>query len=229
MTRRIVRKKGGATTGGLKMNRGSKLSTKQWVTLGLLAALVLIMSSTPLGTLPLGPLSITLNMIPVAIAAIAVGPVGGCIIGAVFGTYSFLQAMGIGVPSGMGILTFGISPVLTFVQRFVSRAVTGLLLGYIFRGIRKLINTPVAVFSTGFCAAILNFIFFMGLLAVCFGNSPEFGVFLHDKLGKATMTAYIVGTFLSNTIFEITVTTLLTGLVGLGLFKAKLIDVTETK
>ena len=63
-----------------------KNNTKNLVIMGLLIAIVLIMSTTPLGTLPIGPLSITLNMIPIAIAAIAVGPVGGLVVGGVFGS-----------------------------------------------------------------------------------------------------------------------------------------------
>lgn len=201
-----------------------KMNTKNLVTMGLLVAIVLIMSTTPLGTLPIGPLSITLNMIPIAIAAIAVGPIGGLVVGGVFGLYSFLQAMGIGVPSGMGILTFSISPILTFVQRFISRALTGYLLGHIFIGLKKLIGEKVAMFLTGTCAALLNFIFFMGLLWACFGNSPVFEEFLHDKLGKASMWVYIVGTFASNTIFEICVTTAFVGIIGMALKKARLIN-----
>ena len=197
-----------------------KLSTKQLVTLGLLASIVLIMSTTPLGTLPIGPLSITLNMIPIAIAAVAVGPVGGCIIGAVFGMFSFLQAIGIGVPSGLGMLTFSISPFLTFVQRVVSRALTGYLLGLIFKGGKKVSNSVVGFFVTGFCAAILNFVFFMGLLVLCFGSNADVA---NIWAGKTAM-AYLVATFMSNTIFEIIVTTLLTGLVCLGLYKAKLLN-----
>ena len=197
-----------------------KLSTKQLVTLGLLVSIVLIMSTTPLGTLPIGPLSITLNMVPIAIAAVAVGPVGGCIIGAVFGMFSFLQAIGIGVPSGLGMLTFSISPFLTFVQRVVSRALTGYLLGLIFKGVKKVSNSVVGFFVTGFCAAILNFVFFMGLLVLCFGSNADVA---NIWAGKTAM-AYLVATFMSNTIFEIIVTTLLTGLVCLGLYKAKLLN-----
>lgn len=208
--------------------KNMKLSTKQLVLLGLLIAIVLLMSMTPLGTLPIGPLSITLNMIPIAIAAIAVGPAGGLIVGSVFGLYSFLQSMGIGVPSGMGMLTFSISPVLTFVQRFVSRALTGLLIGYIYKGVKKLINPAVAMFFTGFCAALFNFVFFMGLLAACFGNSAEFGEYLHNTLGKASMTVYIVGTFCSNTIFEICVTTFLVGTICVALRKARFIEAVGT-
>lgn len=203
--------------------KNKTFNTQNLVTMGLLVAIVLIMSTTPLGTLPVGPLSITLNMIPIAIAAITVGPIGGLVVGGVFGLYSFLQAMGIGVPSGMGILTFSISPFLTFVQRFVSRALTGFLLGYIYKGIKKAINYKVAMFATGCCAALLNFIFFMGLLWACFGKAPIFEDYLHNTIGKSSMVVYIVGTFVSNTIFEIISTTIIVGAIGLALKKARLI------
>lgn len=205
----------------------TSITTKDLVILGLLAAMVLIMSMTPLGTLPIGPLSITLNMIPVAIAAIAVGPVGGLIVGGVFGVYSFLQSMGIGVPSGMGIITFGISPFMTFVQRFVSRALTGFILGYIYKGIKRIIGADAAMFVTGCMAALLNFIFFMGLLWVCFGSNPAFETYLHETIGKATMAIYVGGTFLSNTIFEIIASTILVGIIGIALKKARLLKSEE--
>lgn len=200
-----------------------KFNTKNLVIMGLLVAIVLIMSTTPLGTLPIGPLSITLNMIPIAIAAITVGPIGGLVVGGVFGLYSFLQAMGIGVPSGMGILTFSISPFLTFVQRFVSRALTGFLLGHIFKALKKAVNEQFAMFATGSCAALLNFIFFMGLLWACFGKAPVFEDYLHNTIGKTSMIVYIAGTFVSNTIIEIVVTTAFVGIIGMALKKARLI------
>lgn len=198
--------------------------TKNLVTLGLLIAIVLIMSMTPLGTLPIGPLSITLNMIPIAVAAITVGPMGGLIVAGVFGIYSFLQSMGIGVPSGLGILTFSISPLLTFVQRFVSRAVTGLLLGYIFKGLKKIMKDTIAAYITGCAAALLNFIFFMGLLWACFDSNPDFADYLHNTIGKTSMQVYVAGTFVSNTIFEIAVTTVLVGIIYFALKKAKLVS-----
>ena len=54
-----------------------KLSTKQLTVLGLMIAVLVLMSYTPLGYLNIGPLAITFNMIPVAIAAISCGPLGG--------------------------------------------------------------------------------------------------------------------------------------------------------
>ena len=57
------------------------LSVKQLVLLGLLTAILLVMSYTPLGYLNIGPLAVSFNVIPVAIAAVALGPVGGAIVG----------------------------------------------------------------------------------------------------------------------------------------------------
>ena len=57
------------------MNKKTK--TNELVLLGLLAAVLILMSCTPLGFLNIGPLAITLNIIPVAIAAVAIGPKGG--------------------------------------------------------------------------------------------------------------------------------------------------------
>ena len=96
-------------------------------------AILLLMAYTPLGYLNIGPLAITFNIIPVAVSAITMGPVGGAIAGAVFGLTSFGQCIGIGGTSLMGVTLFGINPFLAFVQRFIPRLVDGLLLGYIFR------------------------------------------------------------------------------------------------
>ena len=74
------------------MNKQSK--TMRLTLMGLFAAVLLLMAYTPLGYLNIGPLAITLNVIPVALAAITLGPVGGAAMGAVFGLTSFLQCIG---------------------------------------------------------------------------------------------------------------------------------------
>lgn len=148
-----------------------KFNTKQLTVLGLLTAVLLLMAYTPLGYLNIGPLAITLNIIPVALAAITLGPVGGAIIGAVFGLTSFLQCIGIGGTSAMGAMLFDINPILAFIQRFIPRVLDGLLLGYIFKGIRKVSNVHVSCFVTGFFSAFLNTAFFMTALVLLFGSS----------------------------------------------------------
>ena len=71
-----------------------KFTTSQITLLGLMIAILLLMAYTPLGYLNIGPLAITFNIIPVAISAITMGPVGGAIAGAVFGLTSFGQPYG---------------------------------------------------------------------------------------------------------------------------------------
>ena len=108
--------------------------TRRLVLLSVLAAILLVMSFTPLGYLNIGPLAISLNMIPVAMAAVAMGPLEGAILGGIFGITSFLQCLGIGGVSQMGVILFEISPVLAFVQRFVPRVLAGLLAGLVLFG-----------------------------------------------------------------------------------------------
>ena len=48
-----------------------KFNAKQLTLLGLMTALLLLMSFTPLGYLNIGPLAITFNVIPVAVSALA--------------------------------------------------------------------------------------------------------------------------------------------------------------
>ncbi len=131
-----------------------KFNTRTLAYLALLTALLMVFSFTPIGTIPIGPLSITLNIIPVAIAAIALGPIGGLIIGSVFGILSYLQCFSIGVPSGMGQILVGINPVLAFIQRFVPRALDGFLVGVIYYWLdkafenKKSLSTSTALFGS---------------------------------------------------------------------------------
>lgn len=197
-----------------------KLSTKQITILGLMIAVLILMAYTPLGYLNIGPLAITFNMIPMAIAAIACGPVGGAILGAVFGLTSFGQCIGIGGVSAMGATLFSISPVLAFIQRFIPRLLDGLLLGYIFNGVQKVSKkSPLAGFITGFCAAFLNTLFFMGALILLFGNTE----YVQGLMGGKNIILFVCTFVGVNAVFEIIASTILTGIIAMALKKARLI------
>ncbi|MCC8049071.1 MAG: ECF transporter S component [Clostridiales bacterium] len=198
------------------MNTNKSFNTSQLVILGLMTAILLLMAYTPLGYLNIGPLAITFNVIPVAISAITLGPVGGAVTGSVFGLTSFLQCIGIGGTSAMGAVLFGINPVLAFIQRFVPRFLDGLLLGYIFRGVRKGINTSVACFVTGFCSAFLNTLFFMSALVLLFGNTE----YMQGLMGGKNVILFICGFVGVNAVCEMVSSTILTGAVGIALYKA---------
>lgn len=197
-----------------------KLSTKQLTVLGLMIAVLVLMSYTPLGYLNIGPLAITFNMIPVAIAAIACGPLGGAVLGAVFGLTSFGQCIGIGGVSAMGATLFSISPVLAFIQRFVPRFLDGWLLGYLFRWLCKATkNTTLAGYITGFLSAFLNTVFFMVALVVLFGNTD----YVKNLIGGRNIIVFICAFVGVNAICEMISATILTGVISVALKKARLI------
>lgn len=194
----------------------TSFNTSQLVILGLMTAILLLMAYTPLGYLNIGPLAITFNVIPVAIAAITLGPAGGAIVGSVFGLTSFLQCIGVGGTSAMGAILFDINPVLAFIQRFVPRFLDGLLLGYIFRGVRRAVNTSTACLVTGFSSAFLNTAFFMSALVLLFGNTS----YMQELMGGQNAIVFICGFVGINAVCEMVASTILTGAVGLALYKA---------
>ena len=199
--------------------KSKKFNTSQLVILGLMTAVLLLMAYTPLGYLNIGPLAITFNVIPVAISAITLGPVGGAIAGAVFGMTSFLQCIGVGGTSAMGAILFDINPILAFIQRFVPRMLDGLLLGFIFKGVRKVSNVSAACMVTGFCSAFLNTLFFMSALVLLFGNSA----YMQELMGGKNIIAFICGFVGINAVFEMIASTIITGAVGMALYKARFV------
>lgn len=201
----------------------TKLTTSQITMLGLIAAVLLLMAYTPLGYLNIGPLAISFNVIPVAISAIVLGPVGGAIAGAIFGLTSFLQCIGIGGTSAMGVMLFGINPVLAFIQRFIPRILDGLLLGYIFNGMRKRTNIYVSCAVTGFFSAFLNTTFFMTALVVLFGNTE----YLQEMIGGRNIIVFVCTFVGINAVCEMVSSTVITGAVGAALSRAHLIPAAQ--
>ena len=186
--------------------------------LAMLAAVLVVLAMVNIPQ-PMG-LSITFNMIPVAIAAMAMGIPGGLIIGAAFGLISFLQCFGILGSSALGAALVNYSPVLMFIQRFVSRALVGILTAVVYSGMNKT-KAPMYVRGavTGFSAAFFNTLFFMTLLVLLFGNTPE----LRDTIAAKGVIAYIITSVGVNAVVEMVVAAVVTGAVGTALKKARLI------
>ena len=112
-----------------------KSKTTWLVQIAMLTAIVLILAFTPLGYIRTGGLEITLIVIPVAVGAVILGPVGGMILGAVFGITSFIQCFGM---SPFGAMLLSISPVKTFITCVVTRTLLGWLTGLIYQGMKKI-------------------------------------------------------------------------------------------
>ncbi len=187
--------------------------------LGLLTAILMVFGMTPLGYLNIGPLAISFNMIPVAIGAAALGPVGGAILGAVFGMTSFLQCLGIGGSSAMGVILLQINPFFAFIQRFVPRVMAGFLVGVIYQVARKFLRAGVAGSIAGFCAAVLNTVLFMGALILLFGNTQ----YLTDLIAGRNVIVFVCTFVGVNAVAEALATTVVTGALTAALERSGLL------
>ena len=191
--------------------------------LAMLVAILVVLAFVNI-PMPMG-LSITFNMIPGAIAAMAMGIPGGIIVGGAFGLISFLQCYGICGISGMGVALVTANPsfgfaCLMFIQRFVSRVLVGLIAALVFRTMSRT-KAPLYVQGavTGFSAAFFNTLFFMSLLILLFGGTPE----MQERMAGRGAIAYIIASTGVNALDEMLVATLVTGAAAAALKKARLI------
>ena len=198
--------------------KAKRFDTRRMVLLAMLSGILLVMSFTPLGYLNIGPLAISLNMIPVAIGAVALGPGGGAFLGAVFGVTSCLQCVGIGGISQMGVILFEISPFLTIVQRFFTRVLAGWLTGVVYR----LLHKPrffLASYIAGFSAALFNTLFFMAALVLLFWQTE----YLQNLMAGKNVFLFIVSFVGVNALVELFAATVVVGVVCKALEKLRMI------
>ena len=185
----------------------SKNRTKM-TRLTLLAMLVAVLIVLALVNIPMpAGLSITFNMIPVAIAALAMGVPGGALIGGAFGLISFLQCYGILGVSPMGVALVTANPGLGF--------------ALLMFGAMQRTKAPMYVQGavTGFSAAVLNTIFFMTLLVVLFQQTD----YMQNAMAGRGVLAYLIASVGVNAVVEMIVAALVTGAAGSALKKARLL------
>ena len=132
-----------------------RINVKKLVETAVLVAIVLVMGNTILGTIQTPLLSVSLVTIPVAVAAIVVGPIGGLCCGMAFGINSFIRAvMGLG---GMTTILFEINPAGMFITAVVMRCLVGLLVGYIFRALKEKAHLgKISYYIGALCAPLLE-------------------------------------------------------------------------
>jgi uncharacterized membrane protein len=178
--------------------------------MGLLTAVLLLMAYTPLGYLNIGPLAITFNVIPVALAAITLGPVGGAIIGAVFGFTSFFQCFGM---DAFGTVLASYSMLGTLVVTVLARTLAGFVAGLVYKLIVKKTTSAVAFPVIGFTAAALNTVLFTTSLMAFFGNTTEIASMRNGQNILLFMCAFVG----INAVFEMIVCTAATTAVAAAL------------
>lgn len=183
--------------------------------MGMLTAIILIMSFTPLGYLkmPLG-LEITLLTIPVSVGAMVLGAKEGAVLGGIFGVTSFIQCFG---ASQFGTILLGINPYFTFIVCIVPRVLIGWITGIVFEKVKSIDKTKLLSFGAGgFSTAILNTILFVGSLVIFFYPKMSADA---ASVGK-NMMSYLIFFIGINGLVEAIVCPILSAAVGKAVYVA---------
>lgn len=147
------------------------------VQMAVLIAIMLVLELTGIGMIRIGTLEMTILQFPVIVGAILMGPAAGAGLGLVFGLISFWECFG---KSSFGTTLLSIQPFYTFLTCVPTRVLMGFLCGLIFKGLYKAFggihkNNPVVktipYVIASLSGALLNTVFFMGVLVLSFGNT----------------------------------------------------------
>lgn len=155
------------------MSSKKKTSTRKLTVTGMMIAITMILAYTPLGIIPLQPVSATITHIPTIIIALLEGPIVGAIIGAAFGIVSLIKAL----TQPAGILDpYFINPLVSILPRVL----IGIIAGYSYRGFLNVIKngTLCAVLASAL-GSLTNTLGAMGMIYVLYLSD------MTQKLGTA--------------------------------------------
>lgn len=152
----------------------------------ILAALIIILAFLPIKTMAL---EITLTIIPITVGLIIAGPGVGAILGFIFGIVSFLQCLGY---SSFGVALLSINPFLTFLVCVPTRVLAGWLAGLVYKLLNKYLSRNIiSIAVVSVLMPLLNTIFFMGTLVICFYNTEYIQGFV-EILGASNPLSFII-------------------------------------
>ncbi|WP_373600073.1 ECF transporter S component [Paraclostridium bifermentans] len=140
-----------------------KINVRQMAVIGMLSAISIMLSMTPLGFIPIGPIDATIMHIPVIIGAIIEGPIVGGIIGFIFGFTSFIRAL-----TMPNITSFAfMNPLISIIPRVIM----GVASYYVYKGVFKVSkNISAAGAFSGMIGSLLNTFGVLGMIYLLYAQ-----------------------------------------------------------
>ncbi len=202
-----------------------KHDTRFLVSVGLMAAIVIVLANTPLGMIQLPIVKATTVHIPVIIGAILLGPTAGAILGGVFGVCSLISNT-----MAPTLLSFAFSPFMSTTgipgaikAIWVSvgcRILIGVAAGWLWRLFKKIkLNQIVALAVTGFVGSMVNTVTVMGSIYLLFARQ-------YAEAKEVAVTAVwglVMGTVTASGIPEAIAAAVIVAVVTKVLLKSKLV------
>lgn len=178
----------------------------------LLMVIVLLQTMIPwLGNLPLGLMSITILPVTIAIIAVAFGPAEGAIMGGLWGIVTWLRAF-VYPTSALAPIIFT-NPVIAIVPRIL----VGVVAGYAFRELVKLLSPSVSAAIAGLLASLTNTVLVLGLIYLFFNHNHRVTAAYGQTNGHLASALLAIVT--TNGLVEAAVALILTGLIAPAVWK----------
>ena len=196
--------------------------TSEMVKTALFVALIILLSITPLGYIPLGAINATTIQMPVIIGAILFGWKKGAFLGGVFGLTSLIKNTV--QPNATSFVFSPFVPVFgeesgsiwAIVISLVPRVMIGICAAAVFVLLSKTkISKTVAASVAGFCGSLTNTVLVMGGIYLFFGESYSAAKDIAYNTLMATVAATITGAGIT----EAVVSAVICGAVCTALFK----------
>ncbi len=152
--------------------------TSEMVKTALFIALIILLSVTPLGYIPLGAINATTIQMPVIIGAVLFGWKKGAFLGGVFGITSLIKNTV--QPNATSFVFSPFVPVFgeesgslwAILISLFPRVMIGVVAAAVFFGLSKIkINRTFSSAAAGFCGSLTNTILVMGGIYIFFGES----------------------------------------------------------
>ena len=202
-----------------------KHDTRWMVSVALMAAIVVVLASTPLGMIPLPITKATTVHIPVILGAIMLGPSAGAILGAVFGICSMI--INTITPA---LTSFAFSPFLSttgisgvFKAIWVSvgcRILIGLFAGWLWLFLKKFKKKQMLCLAvTGFVGSMVNTVFVMGSIYFLFAEQYAQA----KDVATSAVWGIIIGTITVSGIPEAIIAAILVAVIGKALLGFRMI------
>lgn len=189
----------------------NKLSVKTLTMCGMMIAVTLVMSYTPIGMIPMGTVSATISHIPTIIISIILGPIEGMVVGGAFGLISLFR----GLTSPQGALDpLFINPLVSVVPRVLIAVTTY----YTYKGMYFLSKKDsISITIAGAVGSMTNTIGVLGIMYIIYAKD------LITKLKVENLEAVrvaIIATIAGSGIIEMLVAAVITVIVAKALKRA---------
>lgn len=140
-----------------------RVDVRRLVIIGVLSGISMMLSLTPLGFIPIGPVNATIMHIPVIIGAVIEGPFVGFSIGLIFGLTSLIRAFT--MPTVTSFLMM--NPIISILPRIVM----GIASFYIFITIYKITKKKkLSALMTGIVGSLINTVGVLGAIYLIYGE-----------------------------------------------------------